>query len=55
METLVKKEMSRWLVNFVNCLELQMILLFFRNRWFCHFDDDNYVNIPALVKTLQKL
>lgn len=22
-------------------------------RWFCHFDDDNYVNVPALVKTLQ--
>ncbi|TRY69465.1 hypothetical protein TCAL_04681 [Tigriopus californicus] len=22
-------------------------------RWFCHFDDDNYVNIPALVKMLQ--
>lgn len=23
-------------------------------RWFCHFDDDNYVNIPQLVKMLQK-
>lgn len=22
-------------------------------RWFCHFDDDNYVNVPTLVKTLQ--
>lgn len=22
-------------------------------RWWCHFDDDNYVNIPALVKTLE--
>lgn len=22
------------------------------NRWFCHFDDDNYVNVPALVKKL---
>ena len=21
-------------------------------RWFCHFDDDNYVNVPALVKKL---
>lgn len=54
METLVKNEMSRLLMNFVNFLELQIILLFFRNRWFCHFDDDNYVNIPALVKTLQR-
>ena len=24
-------------------------------RWFCHFDDDNYVNVPALVSTLQNL
>eukprot|EP00095_Tigriopus_kingsejongensis_P010892 maker-scaffold1216_size55193-snap-gene-0.12 protein:Tk10892 transcript:maker-scaffold1216_size55193-snap-gene-0.12-mRNA-1 annotation:"Fringe glycosyltransferase " len=23
-------------------------------RWFCHFDDDNYVNIPALVKMLSQ-
>jgi len=23
-------------------------------KWFCHFDDDNYVNIPQLVKLLQK-
>lgn len=22
-------------------------------RWFCHFDDDNYVNVLTLVKTLQ--
>lgn len=21
-------------------------------RWFCHFDDDNYVNVPALVQKL---
>ncbi|CAG0914759.1 unnamed protein product, partial [Notodromas monacha] len=20
--------------------------------WFCHFDDDNYVNVPKLVKLL---
>lgn len=20
--------------------------------WFCHFDDDNYVNVPALMRTL---
>eukprot|EP00095_Tigriopus_kingsejongensis_P005382 maker-scaffold770_size100439-snap-gene-0.22 protein:Tk05382 transcript:maker-scaffold770_size100439-snap-gene-0.22-mRNA-1 annotation:"Fringe glycosyltransferase " len=23
-------------------------------RWFCHFDDDNYVNIQALVRKLQE-
>ncbi|GFY60145.1 fringe glycosyltransferase [Trichonephila inaurata madagascariensis] len=22
-------------------------------KWFCHFDDDNYVNVPRLVKLLQ--
>lgn len=21
-------------------------------RWFCHFDDDNYVNVPRLVSFL---
>lgn len=26
----------------------------FYNRWFCHFDDDNYVNVPRLVSVLQK-
>lgn len=26
-------------------------MLFF--RWFCHFDDDNYVNVPQLLKMLQ--
>lgn len=25
----------------------------FSNRWFCHFDDDNYVNVPRLVSILQ--
>ena len=24
------------------------------HRWFCHFDDDSYVNIPVLVKTLRQ-
>ena len=24
------------------------------SRWFCHFDDDNYVNVHTLVKTLKK-
>lgn len=23
-------------------------------RWFCHFDDDNYVNVPALLDLLSK-
>ena len=29
-----------------------MLLLFF--RWFCHFDDDNYVNLPNLVSFLER-
>lgn len=31
------------------------VFIFFRCcccRWFCHFDDDNYVNIPKLVELL---
>lgn len=27
---------------------------FFRCRWFCHFDDDNYVNVPRLVEKLSE-
>ena len=27
-----------------------MILNIF--RWYCHFDDDEYVNIPVLMRTL---
>lgn len=23
-------------------------------RWFCHVDDDNYVNVPSLVQLLQQ-
>ena len=23
-------------------------------KWWCHFDDDNYVNVPQLVKVLQR-
>jgi len=41
------------------CSNFQGLLLFliglffwFANRWFCHFDDDNYVNIPRLVRLL---
>ncbi|XP_076331891.1 fringe glycosyltransferase-like [Tachypleus tridentatus] len=25
-----------------------------QKKWFCHFDDDNYVNLPKLKKLLQK-
>jgi len=25
-----------------------------RKKWFCHFDDDNYVNVPALVQKLSQ-
>lgn len=28
--------------------------LIFPCRWFCHFDDDVYVNIPMLIDTLSK-
>lgn len=28
------------------------IPLFVCYRWLCHFDDDNYVNVPRLVKFL---
>ncbi|KAL9956931.1 hypothetical protein ACROYT_G038493 [Oculina patagonica] len=39
------------------CCKMQAELDFFvqnmNTKWFCHFDDDNYVNVPALVKTLQ--
>ena len=27
---------------------------FIFSRWFCHFDDDNYVNVPALVHKLRQ-
>ena len=27
-------------------------IFFFFCRWFCHFDDDNYVNVPRLVYLL---
>ena len=32
--------------------KLQFNCLIF--RWFCHFDDDNYVNVPALVRKLKQ-
>ncbi|ODM89307.1 Fringe glycosyltransferase [Orchesella cincta] len=25
-----------------------------QKSWFCHFDDDNYVNVPALLDLLSK-
>lgn len=31
---------------------LIFFFLLFNFRWFCHFDDDNYVNIPKLVELL---
>lgn len=30
----------------------KLLCLFY--RWFCHFDDDNYVNVPQLIRMLQK-
>lgn len=38
------------LANILLCL--MMLLYLFCFRWFCHFDDDNYVNIPRLVTLL---
>jgi hypothetical protein len=35
-----------------NCKDFYLIIAHFF-RWFCHFDDDNYVNVPGLVKKLQ--
>nr|CAI5827836.1 unnamed protein product [Callosobruchus analis] len=29
-----------------------MTASFANQRWFCHFDDDNYVNVPRLVRFL---
>ena len=29
-----------------------MFLPFLLSRWFCHVDDDNYVNVRSLVKLL---
>lgn len=31
-----------------------MMLLFLLLRWFCHVDDDNYVNVRTLVKQLSQ-
>lgn len=34
-----------WMIDFY-------FIFFFCFRWFCHFDDDNYVNVPRLLKLL---
>ena len=26
--------------------------IYFHFRWYCHFDDDEYVNVPVLIRTL---
>lgn len=30
----------------------QQLCLWWTNRWYCHFDDDVYVNIPMLISSL---
>ena len=30
------------------------IVRFCFNRWFCHFDDDNYVNVQSLLSLLSQ-
>ena len=39
----------------LNCKMAWEFEVYFKknNRWFCHFDDDNYVNLPNLVTLLQ--
>ena len=32
----------------------QPLYFCFRYQWYCHFDDDMYVNIPALGKLLEQ-
>lgn len=34
------------------CIFNNRFFFLFSFRWFCHFDDDNYVNIPKLVELL---
>lgn len=39
------------------CCKMSVELDFFldsNKKWMCHFDDDNYVNVPRLVKLLQE-
>lgn len=39
------------------CCKMSVELDFFLDsskKWMCHFDDDNYVNVPRLVKLLQE-
>jgi fringe glycosyltransferase len=45
---------ASWLLLFgALIIAFLIIIQFFVLRWFCHFDDDNYVNIPRLVKLLE--
>ena len=51
---------KRFRRDFHNCLSEYLsglgVKVFFKtkNRWFCHFDDDNYVNVHNLITLLQK-
>ena len=46
--------------NFLNLFPFDSLplkhvyIIYFHFRWFCHFDDDNYVNVPALVRKLKQ-
>ena len=31
-----------------------MLFYYYTIRWFCHVDDDMYINIPELVKALRE-
>ncbi|XP_062710172.1 fringe glycosyltransferase-like, partial [Aedes albopictus] len=34
--------------------QFQFLAFFSFSRWWCHFDDDNYVNVPRLVRLLDE-
>ena len=47
--------MKRWRKTISECSynhTMCYTLLHYDNRWFCHVDDDTYVNVPELKKTL---
>lgn len=66
-EAFIRHHLFKWLFcrtrnnkNKKTKSKLTNIFLFFlfasssTSRWFCHFDDDNYVNVPQLVQLLNE-
>lgn len=50
--SLIEKNYDFLLVQVKSLAFPLKISFWFRCRWFCHFDDDNYVNVPRLVRFL---